>query len=79
MVRGHWGVENKLHHVLDRTFGEDARRSAEGAAPMMLALAARSTIALLRNYEIPGRKNASMPEKRIHVAANLHRFLRLLR
>ena len=25
-VRGHWGVENRLHHVLDVSLGEDASR-----------------------------------------------------
>ena len=25
-IRGHWGIENRNHHVRDRTFGEDASR-----------------------------------------------------
>lgn len=25
-IRGHWGIENRLHHVLDTTLGEDASR-----------------------------------------------------
>ena len=25
-IRGHWGIENRLHHVLDTTMGEDASR-----------------------------------------------------
>lgn len=25
-VRGHWGIENRLHHVLDTSMGEDASR-----------------------------------------------------
>ena len=25
-VRGHWGIENRNHHVRDRTLGEDASR-----------------------------------------------------
>jgi len=79
LIRGHWGIENRLHHILDRTFGEDARRSAKGTAPMVLALAARASIALLRNFKVPGRKSAAMPEKRIHVAAKPASFLRMLR
>jgi predicted transposase YbfD/YdcC len=79
LIRGHWAIENKLHHILDRTFGEDARRSAKGAAPMALGLAARAAIALLRNFQIPGKKNAGMPEKRIHIAANPGIILRMLR
>lgn len=79
IIRGHWGIENKLHHILDRTLGEDTRRSAVGSAPMALALAARATIALLRNFRIPGRKNACVPEKRIHIAAKPKTFLSLMR
>lgn len=79
LIRGHWGIENKLHHILDRTFGEDGRRSAKGAAPMALALTARAAMALLRNFQVPGRKNANMPEKRILIAAKPGAFLKLLR
>ena len=25
-MRGHWGIENRNHHVRDRTLGEDASR-----------------------------------------------------
>ena len=25
-IRSHWGIENKLHHVLDRSLEEDASR-----------------------------------------------------
>jgi hypothetical protein len=25
-IRGHWGIENRNHHVRDRTLGEDASR-----------------------------------------------------
>jgi len=29
-LRGHWGIENGLHWVLDVTFGEDANRTRRG-------------------------------------------------
>lgn len=77
-MRGHWGVENRLHHILDRTFGEDARRSGAAAAPMALALCARAALTLLGDFQPPGRRHANMPEKRIHVSANPRPFLRLL-
>ena len=31
-VRGHWGIENRLHHVRDRTLKEDASRIRHKAA-----------------------------------------------
>ncbi|MCS7080474.1 MAG: hypothetical protein NZ585_10580 [Chloracidobacterium sp.] len=33
--RGHWQVENRLHHPRDTVFGEDASRSRKGAAGLM--------------------------------------------
>lgn len=36
-VRGHWGIENRLHHVRDVTFAEDASQIRTGAAPRVMA------------------------------------------
>nr|WP_295406030.1 ISAs1 family transposase [uncultured Thiocystis sp.] len=35
-VRGHWGIENKLHWRLDVLFREDACRIRKGNAPAIL-------------------------------------------
>ncbi|NEV65460.1 ISAs1 family transposase, partial [Thiorhodococcus minor] len=35
-VRGHWGIENKLHWRLDVLFREDANRITKGHAPAIL-------------------------------------------
>jgi len=35
-VRGHWGVENRLHWRLDVVFREDANRIRKGNAPAIL-------------------------------------------
>ncbi len=35
-VRGHWGVENRLHWRLDVVFGEDASRICRGNAPAIM-------------------------------------------
>lgn len=37
-VRGHWGIENSLHWVLDVSFGEDACRIRKGDGPQNLAV-----------------------------------------
>jgi predicted transposase YbfD/YdcC len=47
-VRGHWGVENQLHWVLDVIFGEDQNRARTGYAAENLALTRRMAINLLR-------------------------------
>ena len=47
-VRGHWGVENGLHWVLDVVFGEDQSRARTGHAAENLAATRRMAVSLLR-------------------------------
>lgn len=47
-VRGHWGVENSLHWVLDVVFGEDDSRARSGYAAENLAATRRLAVNLLR-------------------------------
>ena len=50
LVRGHWGIENRLHYVRDVTLGEDASRVRSGAAPQVMAILRNSVLNLLRHY-----------------------------
>ncbi|WP_051756655.1 DDE transposase family protein [Kitasatospora purpeofusca] len=36
-IRGHWGIENLLHHVRDRTFREDDSKVRTGHLPRTMA------------------------------------------
>lgn len=47
-VRGHWGVENGLHWVLDMAFDDDRNRTGVGDAPANLATLRRWVLSLLR-------------------------------
>jgi predicted transposase YbfD/YdcC len=47
-VRGHWGIENGLHWVLDMYLGEDRSRARSGHAAENLALLRRWVISMLR-------------------------------
>lgn len=47
-ARGHWGIENKLHWVLDMAFDEDRCRVRMGHAPQNLATLRHLTINLLK-------------------------------
>lgn len=47
-VRGHWGIENKLHWVMDVVFGEDQSRARAGYAAQNLALLRRLALNLLK-------------------------------
>lgn len=48
LVRAHWDIENRLHWVLDVTFGEDDSRARVGNAPQNFGLLRRMAINLLR-------------------------------
>jgi predicted transposase YbfD/YdcC len=48
LLRDHWGIENKLHHVRDVTFDEDRSAVRTRAAPQVGAACRNLVIALLR-------------------------------
>jgi predicted transposase YbfD/YdcC len=60
-VRGHWGIENGLHWVLDVVFREDDCRVRAGHAGENLAMVRRVAVALLRRA--PGK--GTTPTKRL--------------
>jgi predicted transposase YbfD/YdcC len=47
-VRQHWGIENKLHWVLDICFGDDQSRIRKGNAPRNMAVIKKTTPNLLQ-------------------------------
>jgi predicted transposase YbfD/YdcC len=53
LIRGHWGIENGLHWVLDVVFHEDHSRIREGHAGENLALLRRVAVSLLKRA--PGK------------------------
>ena len=54
-VRSHWGVENKLHWVLDVCFREDQSRAREGHAAENLATLRRLALNLLKREKTKKR------------------------
>lgn len=46
-VRGHWGIENRLHWVLDVVFREDLARLRSGNAPANMAIVRHTALNLL--------------------------------
>ena len=47
-VRTHWGVENRLHWVLDVSFGEDGKTLRKDHAPQNLSLLRKIVLNLIR-------------------------------
>lgn len=71
-VRGHWGIENKIHYVRDVTFGEDASRVRTGSGPRVMATLRNLAIGLLRasghtNIAEAVRYHARQPERPINL------------
>lgn len=64
LIRGHWGIENGLHWVLDVAFREDANRTRAGHAGANLGVVRRVAASLLK--QAPG--NGSIKAKRLHAA-----------
>lgn len=48
LVRGHWGIENRLHWVRDVTFGEDRSTVRTGTAAAVMATLRNTAISLFR-------------------------------
>jgi len=46
--RGHWEIENRLHHVRDMTYDEDRSQVRRGRRPHMMATLRNVAISLLR-------------------------------
>lgn len=77
-IRNHWGVENRLHHVLDRTFREDNCRVRAGCGAMAMGWAARIAVTLLSMFTLRKNPHAHTPTKRNYFQAHPNRCLRLL-
>src|SRR4051795_9908634 len=93
IARGHWGIENRLHHVRDRTCREDACRTRSGNAPQTPAGPRRGapcrtrsgnapqTLAALRNAALTiHRRRGDRPvEGQEHFAEHRYEALAVLK
>ena len=74
-VRGHWGVENKLHWVLDVCFREDQSRARAGYAAENLATLRRLALNLLKREQT---KKRGIKGKQLNASWDHAYLLRLL-
>lgn len=75
-VRGHWGIENQLHWVLDVTMGEDASRTSKDHGPENLAIFRRLALNLFRANR--DRTKRSLKMQRMMIAWNIRAVEELL-
>ncbi len=75
IVRGHWGIENQQHWVLDVQFGEDACRARQDHSAENLALIRRMALNVLRHN---GPPRDSIRRRKLRAALNDDYRLRLL-
>ena len=74
-VRQHWGVENKLHWVLDVNFREDEDRIRRGHADQNMAVVRHTALNICRLYNDPKK---SLSRKRLAAAWSENYLNRLL-
>ncbi len=68
-VRGHWGVENSLHWVLDVTFAEDDSRIRKGSSPEIAGIFRRLALSVLQQDT---STKSSIRGKRLQAGWNEH-------
>ena len=73
LVRGHWTIENRVHHVRDTTYREDASRVRTGTAPRVMATLRNVAIGLARRA---GHTNIAAATR--HLAHRHDRVINLL-
>ena len=69
-VRGHWSVENSLHHVKDRSWLEDKIYSKETAPGLVLGTLRNLSLNILRGFEEGGQNIKSMPKRALRLLMN---------
>ena len=73
-VRGHWGIENKLHWSLDVSFGEDLCRARKGHAAENMARLRRMALNLLKHDKTSKR---GLKGKRLRAALDTNYLLKV--
>jgi predicted transposase YbfD/YdcC len=74
-VRGHWGIENRLHWKLDVTFGEDQSRIRRGNADATFSILRRTALSMIKNNH---SKKLGVKNKRLTAAWSEDYLLEIL-
>ena len=80
LIRGHWGIENRLHHVKDRTFLEDRHWLKDAGTAQTFTFLRTLTVGLLHLTVLPGKqRRVYCPEKIEYMQADVQRPIKLVR
>lgn len=52
-TRSHWGIENRVHWVLDMSFNEDQIRIRKGNAPQNMSVVRHVALNMIQSYKKP--------------------------
>lgn len=74
-VRAHWGIENKVHCIMDLCFGEDNSRARAGHTFENLATLRRLALNLLKREKI---KKRGIKGKQLNAGLDHSYLLKLL-
>jgi len=74
-IRSHWGIENKLHWILDVAFSEDASRKRKGNAAQNYSVLLKIALNLVKNEK---SKKLSVKSKRLQAAWDNEYLLKIL-
>ena len=77
LCRGHWGIENQCHWVMDVTWGEDSSRIRIGHAASNIALLRRLAQNLLKHDQSVRDSIAGKRKRACLSTATLEKFLKL--
>ena len=75
-IRSHWGIENKVHWILDVAFREDDSRIRKGNGAQNFSVIRRIALNLLKNY---GSPKIGVQTKRLKLAWNPDKLLDVLK
>jgi hypothetical protein len=80
LIRGHWGIENRLHWVRDVTFDEDRSQVRCGSGPQVMAALRNTALGLLRlqgvrNIAAATRTCAWHAERALALVTSHHRIM----
>ena len=74
MVRSHWGIENRLHWVLDVVFHDDLARLRTGHGPANMAVVKHMALNLLKQ----ARPTTSLKNRRKRAGWNTNYLAALI-